>query len=115
MAGKEFYCFMHNIIFDTQELYVKHQEICENQWEQQCVCTQHADDGTMCGYIGDTLDALKDHSLERHRVYICDLCDAQSTEPLIGHNHQLKDGNVHLSKYKRLEVSDLDNSKRFLF
>lgn len=103
------YCFAHNIAFDSGDLYADHMRDCNNLREVACMCTQHANDGSMCGEIFDTLDDLRDHCLAVHFVHICTICDAQSTRPLVGHSHKAKDVSVRSCKQKTQDTTKQQN------
>lgn len=95
MASRENYCYAHNIIFDSPELYEEHQLTCVSQYEQPRLCKQHDDNGSMCGLVCKDLEKLRVHALEDHNVHICVVCDAQSISPLVGHHHKDAEKSIH--------------------
>lgn len=101
MEGKERYCYNHNIIFDTTELFEQHQILCASQRAQPRLCKQHANDGSMCGVVCPDLEQLRVHCLEVHRVHICITCDAQSVDPmeLEGHDHLDNEVSIHSGRW----------------
>lgn len=95
------YCFMHNIQFDSDQLFEDHNEICEDMLSQSNVCRQHAVDGSMCGKFFKNTTELVEHTLEEHRVIMCEVCDAQSTDPVKMKSHCHLKGNhksIHASE-----------------
>lgn len=92
------YCYSHNIIFDDDDKFEQHQEDCAGLLFQTNLCTQHADDGSMCGLFFPDTDGLRRHALERHKVYICGVCDAQSIAPLANHPHKKGEKSIHQSE-----------------
>lgn len=98
MADKALYCYSHNIDFDTVELFDQHRLDCPNLIEIPYLCTQHREDGGMCGRQFAASEGLKEHALAAHNVYLCGICDMQSVQPLVGHVHKQKDVNVHACK-----------------
>lgn len=77
---RAYYCFDHNIQFDTLELYIEHQGECDQLLKEFNVCTQHGDGGGMCGMNFANTTALYEHIRSRHNVYICVQCEYQTTQ-----------------------------------
>lgn len=94
------YCYDHNIALDNDALYDEHKDVCKGQLHQQNLCKQHANNGSMCGQYFKNTEELKQHSLEVHKVYICETCDAQSTAPLANHAHRKGEKNIHQSELR---------------
>lgn len=101
MVDREYYCFMHNIKFENDLLFRDHQEECESLLGQLYVCKQHAVDGKMCGISFKNFPVLYAHCVEEHKVFICEICDAQSMkeEVMSMHSHDAKNlPSIHASK-----------------
>lgn len=98
MDARSLYCFTHNIIFDGEDLFAQHKTICEGLLQQPRMCKQHALDGSMCTKFFGSLNELQAHSLSEHNVHICQICDAQSIEPLALHSHAKNAKSIHESK-----------------
>lgn len=83
------YCFNHNIEFETEELYIRHQAICDELLRsKRFVCMQYAEDGSMCGDQFGLLGNLFIHAKEVHKVILCLKCDEQSTSQVEMDRHK---------------------------
>lgn len=95
---KENYCFQHNIQFENSLLFTQHNLKCSQSLERANVCTQFANDGTMCGKFFVQTKELCQHAEESHGVFLCEICDYQTnhSQRMSAHHHSRgTKGNIH--------------------